>query len=461
MNTRSTNRVARIIELERLRRAFTLLEILVVVVIIALLIGILGTTVTTSIRKARETATVALIQKIEGLLDDRRKGFERAVKSRDFERIVQLRKQSLEAGGIFGVSPRVIESIARKEFYSLLFPQRYLDMTPRIATGPLAGVPTSIAGEDANGNGTLDAGEDLNNNGVLDKADPSLAPEDKNANGIIDPGEDANGNGKLDGYVHFNHKPETESAAVLYLMLTQMQVFGVPPVGESEFRVGNEVLDTDGDGLLELVDGWRRPLRFYRWPTRLIKPNGNVGADGQYGVAGVDDDGNGTVDDFGDYGKLGTDDVAISLSSIPSNMRPIAALLMEALPPAPAFPAGQWDPLSEDPDDPYGLISTEMKRLLAFNINVTGTYTELLYPTLDTYHTPLIISCGADGELGLYEPFASGPGMTNMGILAQPIHGSGGAYDFGATAVTPNGTQVLAALADNITNRNRRAGKGK
>ncbi len=450
MNTRSTNRVARIIELERLRRAFTLLEILVVVVIIALLIGILGTTVTTSIRKAREAATVALIQKIEGLLDDRRKGFERAVKSRDFERIVQLRKQSLEAGGIFGVSPRVIESIARKEFYSQLFPQRYLDMTPRIATGPLAGVPTAIAGEDANGNGTLDAGEDLNNNGVLDKADPSLAPEDKNANGVIDPGEDANGNGKLDGYVHFNHRPETESAAVLYFMLTQMQVFGVPPVGESEFRVGNEVLDTDGDGLLELVDGWRRPLRFYRWPTRLIKPNGPYGGDGMPGTGGA------TV---AAYGTLGTDDVAIALA--PTNMRPIAALLMEALPPAPAFPAGQWDPLSEDPDDPYGLISTEIKRLFTFGIDVTGTYTELLYPTLDTYHTPLIISCGADGELGLYEPFASGPGMTNMGILAQPIHGSGGAYDFGATALTPNGTQVLAALADNITNRNRRAGKGK
>lgn len=450
MNTKNLNRVARLAEQQRLRRAFTLLEILVVVVIISLLIGILGTTVTTSIRKAREAATVTLIEKINGLLDDRRKGFERAIKSRDFERIVQLRKQSLEAGGIFGVSPRVIESIARKEFYRELFPQRYLDMTPRIATGPLTGVPTSIAGEDANGNGTLDAGEDLNGNGVLDKADPSLVAEDKNANGVIDPGEDVNGNGKLDGYVNFNHKPETESAAILYFMLTQMQSFGVTPVGEGEFRVGNEVRDTDGDGLLEFVDGWGRPLRFYRWPTRLIKPNGAYGGDGVPGNGGAS---------VLAYGTLGTDDVAIKLA--PTNMRPIAALLMEALPPAPAFPAGQWDPLSEDPDDPYGLISTEIKRLFTFGIDVTPTYTELLYPTLDTYHTPLVVSSGADGELGLYEPTAAGPGMTNMGILAQPIHGSGGAYDFGASALTPNGTQVLAALADNITNRNRRAGKGK
>ena len=437
MNTRSTNRVARIVELERLRRAFTLLEILVVVVIIALLIGILGTTVTTSIRKAREAATVALIQKIEGLLDDRRKGFERAVKSRDFERIVQLRKQSLEAGGIFGVSPRVIESIARKEFYRQLFPQRFEDL--------------GVDGEDKNLNGILDPGEDNNGNSTLDGANGVPDVLEK-VTGVVVAALQAQGPSISTNPVSATAvRHETESSELLYFMLTQMQVFGVPPVGESEFRVGNEVRDTDGDGLLEFVDGWGRPLRFYRWPTRLIKPNGPYGGDGMPGTGGA------TV---AAYGTLGTDDVAIALA--PTNMRPIAALLMEALPPAPAFPLGQWDPLSEDPDDPYGLISTEIKRLFTFGIDVTGTYTELLYPTLDTYHTPLIISCGADGELGLYEPFASGPGMTNMGILAQPIHNpSGTAYDFGPLAVTPNGKHVLAALSDNMTNRNRRAGKGK
>ena len=56
-------------------------------------------------------------------------------------------------------------------------------------------------------------------------------------------------------------RSETESSELLYFMLTKMQVFGVPPVGESEFGT-SEVRDTDGDGLLEFIDAWGRPLRF-------------------------------------------------------------------------------------------------------------------------------------------------------------------------------------------------------
>lgn len=460
MNAKIYKHAERVAQIERLRRAFTLIEILVVVTIIGLLIGILGVTVTTTIRKAREAATVALIQKIEGLLDDRRKGFERAVKSRDFEAIVERRKKLLETNGIFGVSPRVIEAIARKDFFRELFPQRFEDLT------------------DANSNNVPDVFE---TNAVL-------KPEDSNQDGVLAPAEDLNGNGRLDGFVRYKHVNDsvngnrnTESSELLYYALTQMQSFGVPPVGESEFGV-NEVRDTDGDGLMEFVDGWGRPLRFYRWPTRLIKPNGPYGADGLPGISG------GTS--FLLYGTLGSDDVAVarvpptypSPPGLPLDMRPIASLLMEGLPPAPAFPLTQWDPLSEDPDDPYGLISTEMKRLIGSGIApalITGSYNEALYPTLDTYHTPLIISLGADGDLGLYEPYFSedsnGNGVldggedTNsnsvldLGILAQPIHGTGsnGAFDITTSVLTPNGNNVLSALTDNLTNRNRRAGKGK
>ena len=35
-----------------------------------------------------------------------------------------------------------------------------------------------------------------------------------------------------------------------------------------------EVADTDDDGLLEFVDAWGEPLRFYRWPTRMIDKAG-------------------------------------------------------------------------------------------------------------------------------------------------------------------------------------------
>ena len=35
------------------------------------------------------------------------------------------------------------------------------------------------------------------------------------------------------------------------------------------------VADIDADGLIELLDGWGQPLRFYRWPTRLVRPAGS------------------------------------------------------------------------------------------------------------------------------------------------------------------------------------------
>jgi hypothetical protein len=109
-------------------------------------------------------------------------------------------------------------------------------------------------------------------------------------------------------------------------------------------------------------------------------------------------------------------------------------------------------------------------------MNGQDGYNELNYPTLDTYHTPLIVSAGADGDLGLFEPFEPfepydptkivltgpyGAVLNDVGILAQPRHGPGGPFDFSNAAVTPLGNLVTSALADNLTNRNRRAGKGK
>lgn len=68
-----------------------------------------------------------------------------------------------------------------------------------------------------------------------------------------------------------NHRHETARAALLYALLVE----GVGPLGNAfspEDFNGDEVKDTDGDGLLEFVDGWGKPLQFYRWPIYYASP---------------------------------------------------------------------------------------------------------------------------------------------------------------------------------------------
>lgn len=72
-----------------------------------------------------------------------------------------------------------------------------------------------------------------------------------------------------------------------------------------EFFRDGEVGDTDGDGMLEILDAWGNPIEFLRWaPGFATLP----GPDGFFGVAGVDDDGNGITDDILELGWPGSDD---------------------------------------------------------------------------------------------------------------------------------------------------------
>lgn len=169
-----------------------------------------------------------------------------------------------------------------------------------------------------------------------------------------------------------NHKPETENAEVLYHLLTDP--FSVGTGLERSLSLSSrEVVDSDNDGLMEVVDAWGKPLRFYRWPTRLIRPQ-------PQGSETATQDENGTIttseDWFLSYGIF-----------------------------------SEFFTFDMDPDDEFGTFISERNQ---------GTFTSEWFEnnihTIETWHSPLVVSAGEDGELGLYEP----DDTVNYGNLAQP-----------------------------------------
>ena len=198
--------------------------------------------------------------------------------------------------------------------------------------------------------------------------------------------------------------PTTISSEAMYEFITNGDTFLAPPIDSDAFTT-NEVADTDSDGRNEFIDAWGKPLRFYRWPTRLIRP-GNPASTPQsinsstntYAIAVIDP----PTQPY--FGNANAGDAQIFFASIPKK-----------------------DDLSKNPQDFLGRISPS-----TFNANFTLENFEKNYHTPETWSLPLIVSAGADGILGLHEV----TDKDNFGHLAQP-----------------NATEI-GGILDNLSNRN-------
>ncbi len=205
-----------------------------------------------------------------------------------------------------------------------------------------------------------------------------------------------------------SHLPKTESSELLYLALMEAPLEGnlafVPP----EFSA-TEVQDTDGDGLMEFIDAWGEPLRFYRSPTRLIR-------------CGVNDDGT-AASAPNNAGIYAVPDPRYALTvfpNLPSQVREVTS-------------GGESSPLQRDPYDPTALIIDYV-----IPDEILARRFEAWFYTPRTYHTMVVISSGPDRELGMYEPHDSPfpPSPTDhQGHLGQPTQ-------YGALEDSP--------LADNV-----------
>lgn len=453
-------------------RAFTLVELLVVIGIILLLMAV-GTLVLGNVlHAARVRATEATIAKVNGMMQERLEAFQRAMENKsgktsynsysamlrgvergDLQAAIQLLQDRPFRAAVFApeinphmldqASERTWEVLGRKLCFRMKFPMTFAEV---------AGLANGAPG----GPGTDD-----NNNSVVDFLSSTFPFY---GNRLPDPQEfgqyPANTSDlDKDDLLPFatllrerltspqNHQPETESAEMLYLILTAGDVLGVPPVGSDEFS-SSEVRDTDGDGLLEFVDGWGRPLRFYRWPTRLLMC-------GDDGPPGRDTNGDSQRTPPGPRPPANPQQLP---GGVPDPT--YARLLIGTLPSAQAGDAA----LRRDPDDGLNLLYTQLIKRNDTNTPVNGNgdlnarlKLERLFHTPETYHTLLIVSAGPDGQLGMYEPVQfhfdnHDPDNTIYGHLGQlardatllPTH-----------PVNQLGDPATHPINDNITNRRR------
>lgn len=381
------------------RDAFTLLELLVVVGIIAFLMSLTAVALGTALNQARVAATRATITKINGILQQRMNSFDRwleRTKNRgQFETLKQARLGRLRlAFASSGVTPNrrmqgLLETLVRKDLFREKFPQRFAEIP-----GALDATGTQVSTA-----ALLSIIRTESSSGTLSVADFEL-----------------------------RHTPETESAEVLYYMLTQADVFGSSAVDTARFS-SSEVADTDGDGLMEFVDAWGRPLRFYRWPTQLFRP----------ALAPIPP---GTA-----LSPLTLDTMTqmYPFPAFASNPigRGYASLLFSDLPPA---IVNQADPLTRDADDPYGEIQAAIEAGL-FNYNWFATN----FHIPNTYHSPLVVSAGPDGALGMFEPcdWSSATAAADRRLVLQPTT-NGGRW----AAIEGLPLVSDSVLLDNISNRN-------
>lgn len=346
--------------MKRNRGGFSLIELLVVMTIIAIVTAFLLGGGLGAFGAGRIAATRATISKIDSILSERMDQLRKDPLRGPTNELMQ-RWAAASPPNSYPLSEKNAEAIARKIAFRSAFPQRLED----------------CFGADS----TIGGGDDS----------PILTTWLSKTGGVLRPP---------------GHQTKNESAKLLYLIIqTGLKTEITDSVNPRHIAY----LDPS-DKSMELpaiVDDWGNPLRFYGWPTRLVRPAGPPNG--------------------------------ITQSVFNMTAKPLLGLEIPATPspipyPATGNTAGQLT-VCQDPFDPkqsYATfaasttIDTAPFNLASMTYNaVTGLFSvtgQRTCPPLDinqfydpyTYHAPLIMSAGEDGEFGLELPTVAGPGRLGL-----------------------------------------------
>lgn len=202
----------------------------------------------------------------------------------------------------------------------------------------------------------------------------------------------------------------------LFISLTEVSSIELLPGGPSlslplldiDTINPSHVGDTDNDDNQEFIDEWNQPLRFYLWPTSLIRPGGGDISQAEFNAASI----------------------------LISGMEPFSGNTLAQ--------STTTHSLNNDSSNPTGLLNNAFSSTRTISgglLTVTiEPFNQANYHAAGTFHTPLLVSSGPDQELGLEEPDDG----TAANRLALPTDS-----DSGTAGVQPD----LDVLSDNITNR--------
>jgi hypothetical protein len=158
-----------------------------------------------------------------------------------------------------------------------------------------------------------------------------------------------------------------------------------------DFLHENEIGDTDGDGMLEILDAWGTPLTYIRWPAGFVV---HPGPDHEWGVAGTDDDSEGTTDELDEAAAQGSDDIPYFTNLQRIQLDPNDTQLDSLNQPLHVAPE------IRDPFDPFRMDQRPTNAMGPVPMFTQPSTSKSLYYFNFAMH-PLIASAGADKALDL------------------------------------------------------------